>query len=83
MSPLIYFSHFYWPNRFNLHPTVVFISSRAAIGVNTYAAQVAHLLCELWAVLCPQCGSSSAALSRLGLVQLELTQTGCVLLKLA
>lgn len=62
---------------------VVFISSRAAIGVNTYAAQVAHLLCELWAVLCPQCGSSSAALSRLGLVQLELTQTGCVLLKLA
>lgn len=82
-SPWIYFSHFYWLSWFNLHPTIVFISSRTAIGVNTYAAQVAHLLCELWVVCCPQCGSSSAALNRLGLVQLELTQTGCVLLKLA
>lgn len=45
--------------------------------------KVTHLLCELVDACYPQWSLSSAALNRLGLMQLELAQTGCVLLKLA
>lgn len=53
------------------------------IGVGTHAAQVQSRTSVVMDMCCPQCSLSSAALNRLGLMQLELTQTGCVLLKLA